>query len=303
MTKSPLQKTIYKKSEVKSAYFFLAPSLIAFLAFVVIPFIMVIGLSFTKYNVLKPAEWNNYKNWTVLIKDKRFWNSLVVSAKFTVLIVPMHMIVAFFLALGVSSLKNKAAVYFFRTIFYFPTLLATSSVAMAWLYMFNYDFGLINFCLKLIGIAPVKWLNSSFWVFPATMLFSLWKFCGGYFLYLFVGIQGLDKSCLEAASIDGASAFQKLRYITLPLVSPTIFFVLVTNLIGCIKIFDEPYMLTSGGPGDATRSASLYIYQTAFFSHKYGNASAQAIIFTSVVLLLTLVQFKMQGMWVSYDRE
>lgn len=303
MAKNPLLKPKYRKSEVASAYCFLAPSLIAFIAFVVIPFIMVIGLSFTKYNVLKPAQWNDYKNWIVLSKDKRFWNSLIVAAKFTVLIVPMHMIVSFFLALIVSNLKNKAAVYFFRTVYYFPTLLTTASVAIAWTYMFNYDFGLINYVLNLFGIEPIKWLNSSFWVYPATMLFSLWKFCGGYFLYLFVGFQSLDKSCLEAASIDGANAFQKFRYVTFPLVSPTVFFVLVTNLIGCIRIFDEPYMLTSGGPGDATRAVSLYIYETAFFSHKYGNAAAQSIVFTLIILLVTLVQFKMQGMWVNYDRD
>ena len=174
---------------------------------------------------------------------------------------------------------------------------------MAWVFVFSTDLGMLNFFLDKLGVSKIPWLASSYWVYPATMLFSLWKFNGGYFLYFFIGIQGVDKTYLEAAAIDGAGTFRKFFNITLPLISPTIFFVMVTNIIGCIQIFDEPYMLTGGGPGDASRSLSLYIYETAFKSHNYGYASAISLVLLVIVLLITLIQFRTSGTWVNYDRE
>ncbi len=290
--------------DAQAAWLFLLPSLTGFVLFVVLPFIMVIYLSFMKYNIITPAKWNNYKNWIMLTLDKRFLLTLGNSAKFVLLLVPMHMLMGLVLALGVNSLKkNKALVFGYRTVFYFPTLLATSSIAIAWSMVLNKDFGLLNYYLGLLGAEKIAWLNSSFWVYPATMLFSLWKFVGGYFLYFLIGLQGIDKGYLEAAEIDGATAWQKTRHITLPLLSPTIFFVFITMMIGTIQIFDEPYMLTGGGPGDASRSISLYIYETAFTSQKFGYAAAQSLILMVIVMIITLIQFKTSGTLVSYDRE
>jgi len=126
--------------------------------------------------------------------------------------------------------------------------------------------------------------------------------CGRLLSLFLIGLQGIDRTYLEAASIDGANAWQKTRHITFPLLSPTLFFVFVTMMIGTIQIFDEPYMLTGGGPGDASRSISLYIYQTAFVSQKFGYAAAQSLVLMVIVMSITLVQFKSSGMWVSYDR-
>lgn len=291
------------KREAISAYLFLAPSLIVFVCFVLIPLIYVFYLSFTKYNIITPAVFNDYKNWIRLTIDNRFVTTLINSGKFVVLLVPMHMIIGVLLAAGVSSLKNRAGVYALRTVYYFPTLIATSSVAMAWTFILNTDLGIMNYYLSKLGIEKIPWLASSFWVYPATMLFSLWKFIGGYFLYFFIGFQGIDKTYFEAAEIDGAGAFRRFFSVTLPLLTPTIFFVLVTNIIGCIQIFDEPYMLTGGGPGDASRSLSLCIYQTAYQSHNYGYASAISLVLLAIVLLITLIQFKGSNTWVNYDRE
>ena len=181
------------------------------------------------------------------------------------------------------------------------TLIATSSVAMVWIYIFNKDYGLLNYFLTLFNIAPVTWLKSSFWVYPATMIFSLWKFVGMYFLYFLIGLQGIDRTYLEAADIDGASRGQKLRHITLPLLSPTIFFVMITQMIGTLQIFDEPYLLTNGGPGDASRSISMYIYNTAYNYNSFGYASALSLVLLAIVLVITLIQFKGSS-WVNYDR-
>ncbi len=301
MTRLSHRRTVH--SDARAAWLFLLPSLAGFLAFVLLPFFMVLYLSFTKYNIITPAVWNDYMNWIALKLDKRFLVTLTNSVKFVLLLVPMHMIMGLLLALGVSSLKSKPLIYAFRTIYYFPALLATSSIAIAWTFVLNKDFGIFNYYLGLLGVEKISWLNSSFWVYPATMLFSLWKFVGGYFLYFLIGLQGIDKTYLEAASIDGASVWQKTRHITFPLLSPTLFFVFVTMMIGTIQIFDEPYMLTSGGPGDASRSIGLYIYQTAFVSQKFGYAAAQSLVLMVIVMSITLVQFRFSGIWVSYDRE
>ncbi|HML45413.1 MAG TPA: sugar ABC transporter permease [Clostridia bacterium] len=279
------------------------PSLVGFLLFVLLPLIMVLFLSFTQYNIITPAVWNDYKNWILLKLDKRFLVTLKNSVKFVLLLVPMHMVMGLLLAFGVNSLKSNRLVYAFRTVYYFPTLLATSSIAIAWQLVLNHDFGILNYYLGLVGVEKIPWLSSSFWVYPATMLFSLWKFVGGYFLYFLIGLQGIYRTYLEAAEIDGAGAWRKMRHITLPLLSPTIFFVFVTMMIGTIQIFDEPYMLTGGGPGDASRSINLYIYQTAFVSQKFGYAAAQSLVLMAIVMIITLVQFRFAGTWVSYDRE
>lgn len=298
-----VKKRYGAKGEARAAWLFLMPSLFGFLAFVLLPFVMVIGLSFTKYNIITPAQWNNFSNWILLRLDKRFLVTLGNSFKFLLLLVPMHMLMGLLLAFGVNHVKNRQLVYAFRTIYYFPTLLATSSIAIAWTMILNQDFGILNYYLGQLGVAKIPWLSSSKWVYPATMLFSLWKFVGGYFLYFLIGLQGIDRSYLEAAEIDGAGAWQKARHITFPLLSPTLFFVFVTMLIGTIQIFDEPYMLTGGGPGDASRSISLYIYQTAFTSQKFGYAAAQSLVLMVIVMLITLVQFRFSDTWVSYERD
>lgn len=304
-----------RRGEALSAYLFLAPSLLVYIALVFIPLIYVVYLSFTKYNIISPAVFNDCKNWIRLTMDIRFPITLKNSVKFVLLLVPMHMIMGLLLALGVNSVKNKLGVYLFRTVYYFPTLIATSSVAIAWTFILNTDLGIVNYGLgqlvhafnQIFGTSYVferiPWLGSSFWVYPSTMIFSLWKFVGGYFLYFFIGLQGIDKTYLEAAAIDGANGPRKFFNITLPMLSPTIFFVLITMMIGCIQIFDEPYMLTNGGPGDASRSLSMYIYETAYMSHNYGYASAISLVLLAIVLVITLVQFRASDMWVNYDRE
>lgn len=289
------------RKDTRDAWLFLLPSLFGFLCFVLVPMLLTVGISFTKYNVITPPTWTGVKNWVHLTTDPRFVTTLGNSFKFTLLLVPMHMIFSILLALGVNAIRSKKAIFAFRTVYYFPTLIATSSVAMVWIYVFNKDFGLLNYFLTLFGAQPIAWLKSSFWVYPATMIFSLWKFVGMYFLYFLIGLQGIVRTYLEAADIDGASRWQKLRRITLPLLSPTIFFVMITQMIGTLQIFDEPYLLTNGGPGDASRSISMYIYNTAYNYNSFGYASVLSLVLLAIVLVITLIQFKGSS-WVNYDR-
>ncbi|MDL2319190.1 sugar ABC transporter permease [Eubacteriales bacterium OttesenSCG-928-A19] len=296
-------KRHYNRREALTAYAFLSPAIILFCLFILVPTVWVVYLSFMKYDIITPAKFVQGMNWRRLWGDQRMWQTLKNTGKFVLLLVPMHLIMGTLLALGVNVLKNRAGVYFFRTLYYFPTLVTSASVILAWRYMLSADTGMINYYLGLLGIQAIPWLSSSFWVYPATMLFSLWKFVGTYFLYFFIGVQNIDQGLIEASKIDGANAWQRLRSITLPQLSPTMFFVMVTQLIGCIQIFDEPFLLTRGGPGDASRSISVYIYETAYRSQLYGYASAIALVLLAIILVITLVQMRASNMWVTYDRE
>jgi multiple sugar transport system permease protein len=256
-----------------------------------------------RYDVITPPRFVELRNWQRLFTDARMWLTLKNTALFVLLLVPMHTIMGTLLALGVNALKNKAGVYLYRTLYYFPTLVTSASVTITWGYLLSTDTGVLNYYLKLLGINAVPWLGSSFWVYPSTMLFSLWKFVGTYFLYFFIGLQNIDQGLIDAAKIDGANAWQRLKNITLPMLSPTMFFVIITQLIGCIQIFDEPYLLTKGGPGDASRSISLYIYEMAYQSQQYGYAAAVSLILLLIILAVTLIQIRGSNMWVNYDRE
>ncbi|MGI6174431.1 MAG: carbohydrate ABC transporter permease [Christensenellales bacterium] len=306
VTKAPAAVTkasrTRRRKETISAYLFLSPALLVYLFFVIFPLFIVLYLMFHKYNVITPAQWNDYKNFLKAPIDSRIWITLTNSFKFVVLICPMHILFATLLALGVSSIKNRIAVYTVRTVLYFPTLLAVSSCALAWRYIFSTDFGILNWFLGLFGVQKIAWLNSSTWFYPAAMIFSLWKNVGYYFLYIYIALQGIDRSVLEAAELDGAVGARKFFGITLPMISPTLFFVIVTMIIGCIQIFDEPYIFTGGGPGDSTRTFSMYIHSTAFAAQNYGYACVLAMMLLIIVLIITLLQFKASS-WVSYDRE
>jgi multiple sugar transport system permease protein len=293
----------YQSGETAAAYGFLFPAIVLYLLFTLVPIVWVIYLSFMRYDIITPARFVGLRNWQRLLTDGRMWLTIKNTALFVLLLVPMHTVMGTLLALGVNAFKNKAGVYLYRTIYYFPTLVTSASVTITWGYLLSTDTGVLNYYLKFLGIDAVPWLASSFWVYPATMLFSLWKFVGTYFLYFFIGLQNIDQGLIDAAKIDGANAWQRLKNITLPMLSPTMLFVIITQLIGCIQIFEEPYLLTKGGPGDASRSISLYIYEMAYRSQQYGYASAVSLVLLLIILAVTLIQIRGSDMWVNYDRE
>jgi multiple sugar transport system permease protein len=303
MTAKRIYKPSYQSGEVAAAYGFLFPAIVLYLIFIFVPILWVVYLSFMRYDIITPARFLGLRNWQRLLTDARMWLTLKNTALFVLLLVPMHTIMGTLLALGVNALKNKAGVYLYRTLYYFPTLVTSASVTITWGYLLSTDTGVLNYYLKLLGINAIPWLGSSFWVYPATMLFSLWKFVGTYFLYFFIGLQSIDQGLIDAAKIDGANSWQRLKNITLPMLSPTMLFVIITQLIGCIQIFEEPYLLTKGGPGDASRSISLYIYEMAYRSQQYGYASAVSLVLLLIILTVTLIQMRGSSLWVNYDRE
>lgn len=299
MTNFILKKEKYR--EMAAAYVFIAPSMIGFLAFIGIPVIAAFVLSLTRYDILTPARWVGFDNFTSLLSDKRLFVSYINTIKFLLLLIPINIVLGLLLALGVHSIISNRLKYLFRTVFFFPTMVTTASVALAWGYLLNKDYGVLNFYLGKLGIDPIPWLNSALWSIPAIVLFSIWKGVGSSFIFFLVGLQSIPRDYYEAAQIDGANSRTVFWKITLPLLTPTVFFITTMGLIGGLQIFDEPFLITKGGPGDSSRTINMYIYEYAFQFFEMGYASAVSLTLFVIILGLTIIQFRLGNRWVHYQ--
>ena len=294
------------KNDTFIAYAMLFPALLIFLCFVGGPIVTtVFGLSMTKYNLLSPPQFVFLDNFIQFFKDPMSGTIFFNTFKYVIFLVPAHMILGLLLALLVNSEKNRFLRGFHRTMIYFPSLVTTSAVAVAFAYLFRTDFGVINYILKSLGIIQqnIPWLTSSGLSIPVILIFSLWKTVGDKFLFYLIGLQNIPTSYMEAARIDGANAWQTFRSVTLPMLTPTIFFVMLTTTIGAVQIFDEPFIITKGGPGDSSRTIALYLYQKAFVSNDVGYASAIACMLFLIILLITIIQLRTEKYWTNYDYE
>lgn len=290
-----------KRKDTAAAYIFLAPALISFLLFVGIPVILSAVLAFFKYNLVNPAEFVGLENIRKMFGDKGLMRSFVNTFKFLLILCPIHCGLGMILAFMVYRARRFQ--YFFRSAVYFPSIVTTASVAIAWGYLFSTDTGAVNYFVRLLGGSNIPWLTDRVVVYVTIALFSFWKFIGTTFLYYFIGMQNIPDVYYEAAQIDGASIIQTFRHITLPLLSPTIFFVVITNIVSVFQIFDEPYLLTNGGPGSATRTIALEIYQTAFQEMNIGYGGTISFVLFLIILVITIIQYVGQNKWVVYDYE
>ena len=304
------EKTTLSRAKVKDnlwAWFFVLPLLAVFLIFVGIPvFKTVFYYGFTDYSLLKDPEWVGLANYKRMFTSDPNMKS-VWSATFRIplYLIPIHVVWSLIMAYVVYSCRFRLAKFTARVLIYFPVLATTSAVAIAWTYMFNESNGVINWLLQQVGILEqgenIRWLidsSSSMW---AIVIFSAWKFIGQYFLYYFVALQNIPRTYYEAAKLDGASELQCFFRVTLPLITPTVFFVLMISLVGSLQAFDEPYFITDGGPGYYTTNAALYLYRKAFQSYDMGYAAAIASVLFVIVLIFTLIQLWSQKKWVVYD--
>ena len=282
-----MNKRLYskKKSDAVSGYLFLLPALLAFLLFIGAPMVITIVLSFFDYNMLQGSEWINFDNYIEFFKNPTSWQIIWNTFKLTLILVALHIVIALLLAFVIYKEKRGPVKYVYRTAVYLPSILTTASVAIAWYYMFNYDFGVFNWLLSQLGISGVKWLTSSSGVIVAICLFSLWKFVGTPFLYYLIGLQGIPDGYYEAAQIDGANKIQTFFHITLPMLTPTLFFVITITTINTFQIFDEPYIITNGGPGNASRTLALHVYEKAFKAYEMGYASSVSVVLFIIVLV------------------
>jgi len=299
------ERTLKKQNllENLSAYIFLSPALLAFTVFLIIPIILTFILPFFDYNLIQKAQFIGLDNFREFFSDKDTLKIFGNTFKFMVILVPMHCILGLLLAYFVQRIKHSKLKSIFRGIIYFPSIVTTASVAIAFAFMFSTDSGFINYYLRRLGFENVRWLTDSTIVYFTIAIFSFWKFIGTTFLYYFIGLNNIPDSYYEAARIDGASSFQVFRKITIPMLSPTIFFVLVTTTIGVFQIFDEPFFLTNGGPGVSTTTVSLEIYKVAFQQGNIGSGATMALALFLMIMVVTVVQFISQKKWVVYDYE
>lgn len=265
-------------------------------------------LSFTDYGMMSDPVWTGFANYVKLLtKDPNAADMWRATIRIPLMLIPLHVGLSLMIAFIVYSCKSRLAQGFSRTVLYFPVLVTTGSVAVAWNYIFATDNGPLNWALTQLGIlwdgAKIPWLVQPGCAMWAIVIFSAWKFIGQYFLYYFVGMQNIPDSYYEAARIDGANTFQIFSRITLPMLTPTIFFVLIIVLTGALQAFDEPFFITGGGPGYYTTNATLYIYRKAFKSYDMGYASAISSVLFLAVFLLTTAQLRLQRRWVVYDYE
>jgi multiple sugar transport system permease protein len=291
----------YRTYETISGYGFTAPAILAILAFTIIPIIMAVALIFMKYDILTPPTFVGFENILHIFKDPRLANSYLMTLKFVVLATIINNILGILLAVGINRAMPGVIRYLLRTALFFPVLTTSASLAVVWNYLLANDRGVLNYLLSLIGINPLPWLTNSTFALYSVVIYDVWRACGYMMVLYLSGLQGIPEVYNEAAKIDGANSIQIFRYITLPLLSPTAFFCVVTSIIGASQVFDNAWVLTRGGPLDATRLIALYIYETGFKAFDMGYASTISMTLLLFLLMVTLFQFWVSKRWVNYD--
>ncbi len=290
-----------RRAEAWWGYLFTSPWIIGCLIFTLGPMIASLVLSLTNYDIVHAPEFVGLANYIKLFTDDpHFWHSLGVTVTYAIFAVPLSLVFGFSLAYLLNL--NIPAVAFWRTIFYMPSVTAGVAVAVVWGFIFNPRFGILNWVLGLVGIKGPGWLASPDWALPALILMSLWSVGGGMIIYL-AGLQSIPTAFYESAQLDGASGWQQLIHITLPMMSPVIFYNLVIGVIGTFQYFTEAYVLTRGGPAEATMFYNLYLYNNACTYLDMGYASALAWVLFVIVLALTLLIFRSSALWVYYEGE
>ena len=270
-----------RRREAIACYIFISPAILGLVLFALGPMVASLLLSFTNFDMLTTPTWVGLANYRALLDDELFLKSLRVTAIYSGVTVPLILVISFVLALLLN--QKIRGMYFFRSVYYLPTVMSGVAVAMLWRWMFNGDYGLINTALDQVGITGPNWFQSEEWALPALIVTSLWTFGGTTLIYL-AGLQGVPGELYEAAQVDGASRLRQHLHITVPMVSHVTFFNLVMGVIGSLQVFAEPYVLTKGGPNNSTLLLPLYLYRNAFDYLKMGYASAIAWVSFLVVL-------------------
>ena len=277
--------------EAFNFYAFRGPWILGFLVFTAIPIVASLVLGFTRYNAIQPPELVGLRNFQFLLNDQIFWKSLRVILTYTVVFVPLQL--AFSLVLALLLNVRVPSMSTIRTVYYLPSILPTVVTGLVWIWLFNADFGLIDFFIfKVAGMRGPKWLGSERWVMSAVIISGLWGLGGGVIIFL-AALQGVPTELYEAAELDGASLWGHLWNVTIPMISPVILYNLMIAMILSLQVFTRIYVLTQGGPNYGSYFYNLYVYENAFSSFKLGLASAQAWILFVLILLMTMVAMRL----------
>ncbi len=287
------------RREAWEGYLGILPWVIGFVLFTAGPLLVSLGLSFTQWDIVRPPQWVGLANYIrMFTDDDLFRTSLLVTFSYVLLSVPLQLIVGLALALLLNA--NLRGMNLFRTIFYLPAVLSGVAVALMWIWILHPDLGVVNGILSIFGIKGPGWFWDQHWALPSVVLMRLWSVGGGAVIYL-AGLQNIPSQLYEASEIDGASRWQQFWSITLPLLTPTLFFQLITIMIDAFRIFTEAYVITKGGPLNATYFYMLYLYEEAFQNFNMGYASALGWVLVIITAIAALILFRTSSRWVFYE--
>jgi multiple sugar transport system permease protein len=273
----------------RTAAVFLLPSFVGVIGFLAVPVLLVIVLSFVRWDLLRSPTFAGFANYVDIFQYDNVGHSLLVTLYYVLLNIPVQTV----LALGLAMLLNRRlpAVGVVRVLCVLPFLATPVAMGVVWGWIFDPKIGAMNTLLSYVGIQGPAWTSDAVWAMPVVAFANIWQYVGYNMLFFLAGLQAIPHQLYEAARIDGAGGWQQFTRITLPLLRPTMLFVLVTGVIGSFQVFDMVYVLTNGGPGDATRVMNFSIYQSAFVGFHIGEASAMSVILFAVILLFTIGQF------------
>jgi multiple sugar transport system permease protein len=289
-----------RKSDIKWGYFFILPQLFGVLVFVLFPLVYVLVLSMLEWDGLGERTFVGLSNYVTEFGNPDFRNALKNTVYFTLMTVPTTVVLSLMAALALNKLRLKN---FFRVIYFAPVVTSAVAAGVVWLWVYNPDFGLINTYLQTwFGIKGPQWLLNPKWVMPSIAIMSIWLGLGFNIVIFLAGLQSIPATFIEAAQIDGANRFQRFWYITLPLLSPTTFFIFIIAIINSFQVFDQAFILTfDGGPANSAVTMVYYLRELAFVDFVYGRSAAVAVILFAIILAFTLAQFRVQRRWVHYD--
>lgn len=295
------RRSATERREARAGYLFVAPSMIGFIFFVLGPLVAVGYFSLTEYDVISPPRFVGLENYMRLFGDERLQQVYLNTIIYVVAAVVLINVFALFFAVLVNQKLPRALVYIFRSAYFFPSLVALVYVSLIWQALFQRDTGIINYYLQAVGMAPVDWLNNPEQSRFSVIIVDVWRNIGFAMLIYVAALQEVPKELDEAAQIDGAGPFMRFRRVTLPMISQAVFFNVTMTVIGAFQIFESIIVLTGGGPGDSTRSVVMYIAEKAFSDFQLGYASAISVTLFLIVLVITLIQFRVRKAWVHFE--
>lgn len=291
-----------EKRKALMGFLFVLPTMLGLLVFIIGPVVVSFVLSLFEWDILSDPRYVGPKNYTRLVGDEVILTSFRNTAVFVLMAVSLQTVLSLLLALAIQQKRMRTwARYLFRSIFFLPLLTSGATISIVLAYMFQKEFGPVNYYLGLLGIPRISWLNSSQMSLITVMLTYVWHQLGFTLIIFIGGLGNISKELLDAADMDGASGFPRLWFIIIPLISPTLLFAGVVGVINALQVFSEPYVMTKGGPGDSSRSVVMTIYQSAFQNLEVGYGSAIAVILFLVIMLVTAIQFYLSKRWVFYQ--
>ncbi len=295
------KKNAYRQEAILGVLFAM-PAILGFIIFTLGPMLASLILSFTDYAVFNKLKFVGFENYINLFNGDNpfFYKSILVTFYYVALSVPLGLTFHFFLAVLMNRKIKFRGIY--RAVFYLPTILPIAATCTVWMWLFNPDFGLLNYLLGFLGIPKLMWIGSEAGVVPSIVLTAVW-IAGNTMVTFLAGLQDIPRQMLEAVDVDGGNAFHKLRHITIPMVSSTIFFNFIMGIINGFQVIVQPMMMTAGGPNNSSLFYGMFLYKEAFEFSRMGSACAIAWVLFIIIMIFTGLTFKSSPMWVYYEGE